>query len=179
MSAWLCDPRHIGGLASYLCNRRAGKRDYGSSVDRMIGVTPEAHVPLYSLDRSEQDRAPRVAVILARENIASVAYRYPHDGEGERPGPVGIPTDLDYTLLCVSAARRHLVYAVELDPAQILKAADCLEYQSCEHPGWEKSVAHELLGLIRRLAYTSLPGYEMAEWGWPEDPRPVRPKVVR
>jgi hypothetical protein len=46
----------------------------------------------------------------------------------------------------------------------VIKAADCLDYQSCEHPEWDKSEAKQLLDAIRAAAISKLPGYEEAEW---------------
>lgn len=60
------------------------------------------------------------------------------------------------------------VYLCAIDPMQLLRSLDCLEYQSCDSPTWESSVAH---GIIRRLikcAYQSLPGYSSAIFGAPE-----------
>lgn len=170
MSAYLCDPRHIGGLASFLCNTRSGNSGLGFSesyVDGLLGpANDNDYVPAF-------DRACRVAVLFAQENLASICYRYPNDSEGDRPGPCGISTDLDYVLLCSQAARRHLTFAVELDPAQILKSCDCFEYQACEHPAWQDSAASKILDQIRKKAVSRMPTYEAAAWGWPEDPRPA------
>ena len=54
--------------------------------------------------------------------------------------------------------------ARELSPVQVLKACNCLEYQSCEHPGWEDSQARANLEVIRAYAVRQLPGYEDADW---------------
>ena len=48
---------------------------------------------------------------------------------------------------------------------QIIKAARCLDYQSCEHPGWEQSDACKLLqAIIGDDTSAHLPGYDEAEW---------------
>lgn len=52
------------------------------------------------------------------------------------------------------------------DALVVLKAIDCLEYQSCEHPGWLDSEARVFYQALRRAAITELPGYSDAE-GWP------------
>ena len=152
MSAYLCDPKHIGGLVSYLMHHRHTSPGY---IERLAEGTGAA------------DLDQRVAAILARENIASIVYRYPHDGEGERPGP-NVATDLDFVVLCVQAARRRLG-PIESEPVRVLKACDCYEYQSCEHPEWSTSKAHDILHAIRKAAISSLAGYEDAAWGWDTD----------
>ncbi|GHJ45862.1 hypothetical protein Cs7R123_32040 [Catellatospora sp. TT07R-123] len=50
------------------------------------------------------------------------------------------------------------------DPVVVLKAVDCYEYQSCEHPGWRDSQAREFCDALRALAISRLPGYRRAPW---------------
>lgn len=58
----------------------------------------------------------------------------------------------------------------------VLKGAQCYAYQACEHPGWQRSVSHELvtrieararemLGLGRYDDVSRHHGYEDAPWG--------------
>jgi hypothetical protein len=89
--------------------------------------------------------ANRIGEMLHAENVASVNYRY---GEAKKP---------DFAV-CEWAAF-HAFSRV-----QILKAARCLRYQSCEHPGWEESDACKLLEAIIGHTTTDLPGYDEAEW---------------
>jgi len=162
MSAYLCDPRHIGALASWYVDRRDTSRGYLRSH-----ILEDETVEDYML-------APELAVLLARANVASVAYRYPDDKPGERPGP-SVADDEEYVELCAEAARR----TVDIDavawrtPAiggavQVLKATQCYEYQACEHPGWDRSKAHRAVEAIRSAAISALRGYSDAVWGWPE-----------
>ena len=49
--------------------------------------------------------------------------------------------------------------------ADFMKLLHCLDYQSCEHPKYDKSKAHKY---IRELAYraaSDVVGYDEAEWG--------------
>jgi hypothetical protein len=48
---------------------------------------------------------------------------------------------------------------------QIVKAARCLDYQSCEHRGWPESEAFKILQAITD-AHPSrdMPGYDEAQW---------------
>jgi hypothetical protein len=50
------------------------------------------------------------------------------------------------------------------DPAVVLKAVHCYEYQSCEHPGWETSQAYAFIRRLERAAIYRVPGYEDAPW---------------
>jgi hypothetical protein len=84
------------------------------------------------------------ASMLHAENVKSVNYRY-----------------------LQAAPDGGIVYdphAPELRPIEVIKACDCLAYQSCEHPEWETSIANELLNEIQRKAVSLLPGYESARW---------------
>lgn len=51
-----------------------------------------------------------------------------------------------------------------LQPIEAIKAAQCLAYQSCEHPGWESSAAKAICAAVIEHATRKLPGYEEAEW---------------
>ena len=94
----------------------------------------------WSVAGQEQETAD----LLLAENVNSVNYRY-----REESPTGGILYD-------------HL--APDLRPIEVIKACDCLDYQSCEHPGWENSLACKLLKEIQREAITLLPGYDKARW---------------
>jgi hypothetical protein len=90
--------------------------------------------------------ANKIGSLLHAENVKSVNYRY---GETTKP---------DFAM-CAWAAFH------EFSQVQIIKAARCLEYQSCEHPGWEESGACQLLrAIIGDETTRNLPGYDEAEW---------------
>jgi hypothetical protein len=99
----------------------------------------------------EQVSPVDVASILYAENVASVNYRYDESTDATLPSPA--------------------FYRFTQIPAlHILSCLNCLEYQSCEHPEWNESVAAQLLNQIRRAAIRALPGYEHAPWGLPAKP---------
>jgi len=79
---------------------------------------------------------------LWRENLRSVAYRYPGDGDGERPGPIDFrDADVDtYTY-------RRPAQKIELPG--LLQAVACYQYQSCEHREWEASEAYRWTQQLR------------------------------
>lgn len=78
-----------------------------------------------------------IGQMLWNENYASVNYWY---SEGE-PTPDYSPTLIDEPL----------------SPIAVLKALDCYEYQSCEHPGWKTSDARALINAIRWIIFTDHP----------------------
>lgn len=102
---------------------------------------------------------------LWHENYKSVNHRYREDTPTPR-----------YELRTTEAT---------LDPVVVLKAASCFDYQSCEHPGWPDSEAHDLVSALRTAIleqhpdlgeevtgpfgethrYETLPAYERAPWG--------------
>jgi hypothetical protein len=102
-------------------------------------------------------RADGLGRVLWIENLKSVAYRYPHNASGDRPGPIGL-TDEE---IC---GYRFDPFATPLTPVEMLKAIDCLEYQSCETPRWEQSAAHRICQQLRSEAICHLPGYAQASW---------------
>jgi hypothetical protein len=89
--------------------------------------------------------AKQVGEMLHAENVASVNYRY---SEATRP----------HFAICEWAAFHPF------SRVQILKAAHCLHYQSCEHPGWKASDACKLLEEIIGEFTPDLPGYDDAQW---------------
>lgn len=97
------------------------------------------------------DDAADLGAKLHAENVKSLQARYPGD---EAP----LPYEHD---------PRAALLARQLPHIQIVKAADCYRYQSCEHDGWEKSYAAEVIDAVYRCAVSSLPGYQEAMWGCP------------
>ena len=97
--------------------------------------------------------------ILASENVRSVSYRYPNDDvdAGELPGPC----DAYYIGPYVYSDRRYV-----LTPAEVFKAIDCLDYQSCEHPGWTRSEAYSFLRSLRETICRHGSEYDAAPWEW-------------
>ena len=85
-----------------------------------------------------------MAEILLAENVKSVNYRYKED------------TPVDPIV--------YDAFATDLRAIDVIKACQCLDYQSCEHPGWETSTAKKILDTIQRDAVTHLPGYDKAPW---------------
>lgn len=98
-----------------------------------------------------QTDAKIVGQMLHAENVRSVNYRY---GETTQPS----------FELCEWAAFHPF------PKVQIVVAAQCLAYQSCEHPGWESSKACALLESITThcLGQGQSPdrmhGYDDAQW---------------
>jgi hypothetical protein len=98
-----------------------------------IDVLINKALELGLVDRgSTLDELSALGQMLWDENHASVNYRYDEDAESPRYRFVGTEKPL-------------------LGSA-VLRAAHSLDYQSCEHPGWDESKACAWLRvLIRRL----------------------------
>ncbi|GGN37949.1 hypothetical protein FHR83_005397 [Actinoplanes campanulatus] len=109
------------------------------------------------------DQADDTGRMLWKENLTSVAYRYPRDRDGgSRPGPHGFrDRDVD--------TYRYRPYPGRIDPEVIEAAAASLRHQSCEHPDWQHSAAARWVNRLHRLATESIPAF-LAEYG-PVDPR--------
>lgn len=82
------------------------------------------------------DTPDHIGRMLWNENLESAKYRYPNDGDGERPGPISFrDSDVEtYTW----------TEQPELDAAALASTLHCYNYQACEHPGWEDSLAHSV-----------------------------------
>jgi len=105
----------------------------------------DAEFSSHTLDYTNVDE---VGQMLWKANFDSVNYRY---SEGKMAPAYVHP-----------AFKRY-----DLDAVQILKACDCYEYQACETPSWDTSLAHAFIESLRRQAITKLAGYNDAEWGPP------------
>ena len=92
-----------------------------------------------------RDNAAAVGAALFAENVASVTYRYDFAVESS-------------PYLATNAS------PPVPDPVQVLKAVQCYEYQSCEHPGWLDSAARLFCEHLTGAAIGRLPGYEDAAW---------------
>lgn len=90
--------------------------------------------------------AKTIGDILHAENVRSVNYRY---GESTRPS----------FEICEWAAFQPFSLV------QIVKAARCLDYQSCEHREWPDSEAFRILQAITDGDPSrDMPGYDEAQW---------------
>lgn len=162
MSAFICGPDHFKALAMF-----AARRQHGSWIvdPRYIDGLTHPEAALRGIENlNDYELATLYADTLYRENVRSVAYRYPDCARDNLPGPLADAGFVDVSPR--DLARRDLL----LQPVEILKMCDCLEYQSCETKDWPASVAHRLLNAIRRAAVRALPGYEDAPWDfWPKE----------
>lgn len=125
MSAFIHDRRHIDHLVTALIHAE------------LITCTP--------------DEAGRT---LWGENLRSVAYRYPGDEDGTRPGPCDFrDSDVDtYTW----------TEAPVLTGAALHTAISSYTYQSCEHAEWDTSEAKRLVDALD-APFAGLPLTD-AEW---------------
>jgi hypothetical protein len=106
--------------------------------------------------------ADAVGQMLVDACVASVAYRYQDDTD--LPGPIEHYWTQPYAHRDFPIVADPLGGTRAIDPVQILKAISCYEYQSCEHPDWEKSEASVFCDVLRRRAISNLPGYDVAPW---------------
>lgn len=122
MSAWIVSKTHIDALVH-------------AGIDAEL-IRPE-----------EADEFGRM---LWRENLASVAFRYPYDkGNGDRPGPVSFRDHHvdEYTFEPLDGG----LGASRKAPAVVRQAAGCYDYQSCEHDGYQGSKAQQFATLLYEL----------------------------
>jgi hypothetical protein len=95
------------------------------------------------------DTADGVGMMLPCQNHRSVEFRY--------DGRHGIQAEPDVMY-------EFTLYRDQIDPVQVLKAINCLEYQSCETPDWEGCEAWRFCDALRHRAISCLSGYDKAQW---------------
>ena len=99
--------------------------------------------------------ATEVGRMLREENVRSATHRY-----------VDLPVD-DLPELYVFDPMRRINW-FSWNAAQVLKAAHCYEYQSCEHPGWKSSSARAMMKELRSSTEHLVMGYAEVIWGAPQ-----------
>lgn len=138
MSAFIVGREHV----RYLVNAALRVTNPGYNLSWRT-----ADGPWKTLRPGDIAEASRVGQMLWDENVKSVAYRYPNDARDELPGPVG--ETFEY-------GEHALRMGPRPEPAQIVKAARCLAYQSCEHPEWEASEACAFLDALKDAAVSAM-----------------------
>jgi hypothetical protein len=144
MSAYICNPEHFGILAAYAVQNRCVISEWRHALT------------------ADLQEAQRVARELARENIRSVATRYPNHQDGDRPGPGLKDAELE------EAAALYAGYFIQhpqrLKPVQVIRLCEGLDYQSCETDDWKETLAYHQVEWIKSTAIHQLPGYDHAQW---------------
>lgn len=126
--------------------------------------------------------ADQVGAMLWAENVASVEHRYSPPGREAIYGE-GWESEADFDLPgkyrvetiapgvapievpeWIGGYTFPLGRVKQLAPVAVLKAIDCFEYQSCEHPEWEGSEARAFCEALRDDMIGRLPGYSEADW---------------
>lgn len=135
MSAFIVSDDHINALMNYCI---ANRIDFYNPATR---------------DRTQITtfNAGEIGRILMDENVRSVCHRYADAGVEEK----NAAADYRFKLLL----KYH-----HLKPVQVIKACHCLDYQSCETPDWEGTLAHRILQTIISHATHRLAGYDDAAW---------------
>lgn len=142
MSAFICNPEHFGILAAFATKHRCAVSEWscGTSVET----------------------AQAVARGLARENIRSVAHRYPEDVSGGRPGPCLHDAEIEEAAAIYAA--HFVTHPQGVAPIQIIKLCNSLDYQSCETDDWKETPAYRQNERIKNAAIRCLNGYDQADW---------------
>ena len=166
MSAYVCSKtqfdllvraaKHYGGRDGFRWWRVDGDGDYvgWSKIERSAasyaGSRDDDHMHYVTESQAGQ--------LLVSQNVASVSYRYGDcDADANLPGPI----DAFYMAPYIYTDPGYV-----LNPAEVFKAIDCLDYQSCEHPEWRTSEAYAFLRSLRQDACRAVDGYADAVRDW-------------
>jgi hypothetical protein len=178
MSAWIVSNGHIDHIVTAAIAAGEAIRETPENRPFIKAAKGSADGCLVFADWCEEQGGVKLAAVLRRghlpptadelgqmlwrENLLSVAYRYPDDGDGDRPGPSDFrDADVD---------EYSYVPTKPLTAAALLKTIACYEYQSCEHPGWKISEARALTTRLMPARARERALDSNTPWGW--DPRP-------
>lgn len=140
MSAYIVEKHHIQYILAAIQSPVICRHDF--TYTRADGE----HVRI-----AKGDFAATAAIgnILWQENARSVNYRYKE----------AYPAD--------KLTARDISLSFDIQPLQLLRALDCLEYQSCETPDFADSEAFIIIKRLIKYAYQAIPGYSTSIWGAP------------
>lgn len=150
MSAYIVSDNTIHAIVGFAWGN--GYSPNVSTVRDWPGTTtPHGYILLR--DQCHRTTPSRIGQLLLHENYLSVNYRYREDDQTPRY------TFKRFDVFDIKGTRRPL------KPIDIVKLCDCLDYQSCEHPGWPDSWARDFLTRVKDVAMQTSPEYEAAPWG--------------
>lgn len=163
MSAWIVPKAHIDYMVSagWALGRRnrSTLRWFDSEPDTRT-YSPGIAITVDSVTWANQHRreldlltAGQTGAMLWAENRRSVNHRYAEDELEE-----------------VYEFRQ--VDTSDLDPVRVLRAISCYEYQSCEHPDWQRSEAWQFCHVLKESAIDALG--EPKQSAWPIEESDIR-----
>ena len=128
-------------------------------VDYLISAARALHGPYLSLPFDPWTHQDILGQVLLAENVRSVLARYGDSVDAEESRAYSAIIE-GYVFQPVSMSQTVDVATI----AQIIKACDCFEYQSCETSNWDKTDACLIVSRIRSAAIQRLPGMSDAEY---------------
>lgn len=137
MSAFMVSNAHINALVTFITDHRILLPKWD--------VAPDA--PAYAQANSGDEQA--IGDKLIQANRESLVARY---GESER---LALQMNEDWVFKVTINAFK---------PIEIIKAADCFDYQACEVTDYNSTWAADVMSRVRATAIRQLPGYEAADW---------------
>ena len=152
MSAFIVGTDHIDFLVSAACRYE---------ITYYSGRSKSANPIDWKRVRVDHANADEIGSMLMGENLASISHL--------AYAPEIAQAMLQRQQAAIAGYRmRSVAIGVPGQTAalDVLKAAACLRYQSCEHPGWEGSDAEQFLAVLEARAINLLPGYSSAQWEW-------------
>jgi hypothetical protein len=162
MSAFIVSKKHIDALVG----AAIAYKGRGIQAFRWIAPNPfQSGNSSYDVDCAlDLVNADQVGRMLWKENIRSVCHRYPEKDRAELSEAFSGYREAAEYADAETYRFRRLLDTLPALPA-LLKAIDCYEYQSCEHPEWEVSSARAFCQALRKTLIQQLPGYDAAPWG--------------
>jgi hypothetical protein len=155
MSAFLSSNDAISALATYWetsCNPRSFTTPATALLAALAETCEEIHGVYDQLRESHEkfgttDAVGLVFQLLLSENVASLAARYPDFVEETEATAKGY---------CFRRLRTVQAWANNHELGKLVGIANGYCYQSCEHDGWSKSVAYQIIKQIERNMLKSM-----------------------
>lgn len=149
MSAFFVGTDHINAMLTFALRR-----------GRRFGVLMPGG---YSQQSPTNDDMTAIGLALISENIKSLEARYPRDYQCMVPEGVE-----DYQFTPDNAWYNRSDVGPCGAAIAAIKLANCYDYQSCEHDGWDASWSKRFVNWLIDTAVNTLPGYDDAPWSYRE-----------
>lgn len=158
-------------MSAYIVDRETIQFLVGASMSRQVigrhssGLSWWHDSGRRELKITDKEYATKVGQMLWDENAKSVMHRYPNDTLDSAPGPIGETYQFRY---------RYTQFVTGFEPIQVLSTIMCYEYQSCEHPDWEKSEACAFIRSLQKACIHQITDKEEISYSRPRTCDEVR-----
>lgn len=159
MSAYIITEKnaaYLGALANQLAIE-----SHGSSI-HIYWKDSKGNKLEFELKAHDHKKCAEFATILWQENVKSVNFRY-REATNVEDYKISVKL-IDESVIKNFSTRSMTI----LERIQAQNAVHCFDYQACEHPEYEKSLANAFVLYVDSIIFSISPEAQEIKWGFPE-----------